>query len=315
MAESSKIVLVMLSTGKQGGAVVRVLAKANEAAAPGAIAPWIILAQTRDPTSAKCKALESLPGVRLHKGTPTDPLPLFTSAPGPVYAVFSVQQSVDNPKGVEGETVEANALADAAAKHDVKHFVYTSVNFGGVPDDKTYVPHFESKRLAEAYLKATHPKLPTTILRPVTFMDQLVMGDPASATSKLTKIMFLTQLQPTTRLHFIACSDIGGVAALVLESPERYIGKDVDLAGDQCSPKDLEDGWREMFGEEMRPKMMGGGALAWAIRAGMKELRLMFKFFNEIGFNADIPALREQYPDLKDWKTFLRTEVQKQGPT
>jgi hypothetical protein len=57
-----------------------------------------------------------------------------------VYAVFSVQQSVDNPKGVAGETAEANALADAAAKHAVKHFLYSSVNFGGVPDNKTYVP-------------------------------------------------------------------------------------------------------------------------------------------------------------------------------
>ncbi|KAF8217440.1 nucleoside-diphosphate-sugar epimerase family protein [Mycena galopus ATCC 62051] len=309
MAEetSSKIVLVMLSTGKQGSAVVRALAKTNELAAEGAI-PWIILAQTRNPESAKSKALESLRGVRLHKGIPTDPLPLFTSAPGPVYAVFSVQQSVDNPKGVAGETIEANALADAAAKHDVKHFVYASVNFGGAQDDKTYVPHFESKRLAEEHLKAKHPALPRTILRPVTFMDQLVVGDPDSAVARLTKILFLTQLKPTTRLQFIACSDIGGVAALVLQNPDRYIGQDVDLAGDELSAKELQDGWHEVFGTEMRPQMIGGGALAWALRAGMKELRLMFKFFNEIGFTADIPALRAQYPELKDWKAFLRAE-------
>jgi hypothetical protein len=68
----------------------------------------------------------------------------------------------------------------------------------------------------------------------------------------------------------------------VLQNPERYIGKDIDLAGDQLSPKDLEDGWREVFGEEMRPKMMGGTALAWAIRVGMKELRLMFKVRAEV---------------------------------
>ncbi|KAJ6471639.1 NAD(P)-binding protein [Mycena vitilis] len=269
----SRIVLVMLSTGKQGGAAVRALAKANESA-PSDAMPWLILAQTRDPTSAKSKALESLRGVRLHKGTPTDAAALFTSAPGPVYAVFSVQQSVDNPKGVAGETIEANAIADAAAKHDVKHFVYTSVNFGGAEGDKTYVPHFESKRLAEAHLKATHPDLSTTILRPVTFMDQLVMGDPASATARLTKLLFLTQLKPSKRLQFIACSDIGGVAALVLENPERYIGKDVDLAGDALTPSDLETGWREVFGTEMRPKMFGGTVLARALRMGMKELRL-----------------------------------------
>ncbi|KAJ7258058.1 hypothetical protein B0H12DRAFT_451187 [Mycena haematopus] len=302
-----KVVLVMLSTGRQGGAVVRALAKVNESASD----PWLILAQTRNPTSAKSKTLESLRGVRLHKGTPTDPLALFTSAPGPVYAVFSVQQSYDNPKGVAGETVEANALADAAAQHDVKHFIYASVNFGGVPENKTYVPHFESKRRAEEYLKAKHPKLPTTILRPVTFMDEFVADDPNSALARLTKIILLTQLKPTTRLQLVACSDIGGVAALVLGNPERYIGKHVDVAGDKLSPKELEDGWREVFGNELRPNMIGGTAIAWAIRAGKKELRLMFKFFNEIGFDADIPVLREQYPELKDWKAFLRANVPK----
>jgi hypothetical protein len=113
-------------------------------------------------------------------------------------------------------------------------------------------------------------------------MDQLVVGDPNSATTRVTKLMFLTQLNPTTRLQFVACSDIGKIAVQVLQNPERYIGKDVDLAGDQLSIKDLEDGWMEVFGEEMRPKMMGGTALAWAIRVGIKELRLMFKVRAEV---------------------------------
>ncbi|KAJ7505440.1 NAD(P)-binding protein [Mycena galericulata] len=305
---ASKVVLVMLSTGRQGGAVVRALAQQNKSA-PADAAPWIILAQTRDTTSAKSKALESLPGVRLHKGSPDDPAALFTSFDGTIYAVFSVQQSIDNPKGVEHEVVQANALADAAAKHGVKHFVYSSVNFGGV--DKTYVPHFDSKLLTEAYLEAKHPTLPKTILRPVTFMDEIFEGDPKSATKRIPKFIFLDQLKATTRLQFIAVSDIGAIAAMVLQNPERYLGQAVDMAGDQLSPKDLDDGWREVFGEGMRPKMIGGSTLAWAVRVGVKELRLMFKFFNETGFNVDIPAVRAQYPELKDWKTFLRSGLQK----
>ncbi|KAJ6536354.1 hypothetical protein B0H19DRAFT_1004034 [Mycena capillaripes] len=304
---STKIVLVMLSTGTQGGGVVKALAKANEASGQDP-APWLILAQTRDPTSTKSKALASLRGVRLHKGTPIDPAVLFNSAPGPVYGVFSVQQSYENPKGIEGEVAEAKALADVAAQHGVKHFVYTSVNFGP-QGPKTYVPHFESKRLVEEYIKSKN--LPTTVLRPTTFMDQLAVGDASSTFARLTKLIMLTQLKPDTRLHFIAASDIGGVAALVFSNPDRYLGQIVDLAGDALTPKNLADGWREVFGVEMRPQIMGGNALAWAVRAGRKELRLMFKFFNEIGYNVDIPALRAQYPELKDWKTFLRTEVPK----
>ncbi|KAJ7879220.1 nucleoside-diphosphate-sugar epimerase family protein [Mycena olivaceomarginata] len=306
MAEptSPKIVLVFLATGRQGRGVVHALAKANEAAREGA-EPWLILAQTRDPASAKSKALASLRGVRLHKGVPTEPAALFASAPGPVYAVFSVQQSYENPKGVAGETVEANGIADAAAAHGVKHFVYTSVNLGGGGGHGCPA----SKRLAEKHLKEKHPTLPTTILRPVTFMDEFIPDDPDSATARLTKLILLTQLRPTTRVQCVACSDIGGVAALVLAHPERYIGKDFDIAGESLAPKDFEDGWREVFREELRPKMIGGNTLAWAVRTGKKELRLMFKFFNEAGFNVNIPAVRGEYPELKDWRAFLRASI------
>ncbi|KAJ6462728.1 hypothetical protein DFH09DRAFT_1347558 [Mycena vulgaris] len=125
--------------------------------------------------------------------------------------------------------------------------------------------------------------------------------------------MFLTQLKPETRLQVVAVSDVGRVvavsdvgrvAALVLQDPERYIGKTFDWAGDHLIPKDFEDDWREVFGDEMSPKMLGGAALAWAVRTGMKKLRLMLKVFNGIAFDADIPALRAQSPDLKDLLSF-----------
>lgn len=108
-------------------------------------------------------------------------------------------------------------------------------------------------------------------------MDQLVQGDPASAVTRLTKIMFLCQLKPTTRLQFVAASDLGPIAALALQHPETYIGRTVDVAGDALTPRDLEDGWREVFGVEMRPDMVGGSALSWVVRTATKDLRLMFK--------------------------------------
>lgn len=126
-------------------------------------------------------------------------------------------------------------------------------------------------------MKTAHPTLPTTILRPVTFMDQLVQGDPTSAVSRLTKIMFLCQLNPTTRLQLVAAADVGAVAALALQDPETYIGRIVDVAGDAVTPRDFEDGWREVFGVEMRPEMLAGSALSWMVKTATKDLRLMFK--------------------------------------
>ncbi|KAJ7095478.1 hypothetical protein C8R43DRAFT_1049386 [Mycena crocata] len=325
-ATPSKLVLVMLATGKQGAGVVRALAAANTRASSSDSAftpssasahpyPWTILAQTRDPLSAKSRALSLLPGVHLLAGSPDTPSALFAAAqnlnldtPSRVHAVYSVQLGLDNPGGLAGEVAQAKALADAAAAHGVKHFIYAGANFGGGED--TGVPHLETKRTVEAYMRTAHPSLPVTVLRPVTFMDQLVQGDPTSTVSRLTKIMFLCQLRPSTRLQFVAASDLGAVAALVLEHPEEYVGKAVDVAGDALTPRDLEEGWREVFGVELRPDMMGGSALSWAVKTATKDLRLMFKFFNDVGYNADIPAAREMYPEMKDWRTFLRTEVQ-----
>ncbi|KAJ6616954.1 hypothetical protein B0H10DRAFT_2218942 [Mycena sp. CBHHK59/15] len=294
--DAPKVILVMLATGKQGSAVVHALARANDPTPA-----FTILAQTRDPASAKSRALGALPNVRLLQGTADAPAALFAAAGVPVHGVFSVQQSVDNPGGVAGELVQANALADAAAQAGVRHFVYASVNFGGVEGDRTEVPHFESKRLAELHLRTAHPTLRVTLLRLVTFMDQLVLGAPSSTTTRLTKIMFLTQLKPAVRLQFIAVSDIGRVAARVFADPAHYVGKTVNLAGDARTPGELDAGWRAVFGKDkgMRPRMLGGGLLAWAVG-----------FFDEVGFDVDILALRAEFPELKDWETFLRTEVQ-----
>jgi hypothetical protein len=33
------------------------------------------------------------------------------------------------------------------------------------------------------------------------------------------------------------------------------------------------------------------------------------QFFNEAGFNVDIPAVRDEYPELKDWRAFLRASI------
>ncbi|KAF8214041.1 hypothetical protein K438DRAFT_1563603 [Mycena galopus ATCC 62051] len=304
----SKIVLVMLATGKQGAGVVRALAHINDSA-PSGPAPWTILAQTRNVSSRKSAALATLHGVQLVQGSPDTPETFFAAAPGPVYAVYSVQLGLDNPKGLNSEMAQARALADAAAAHGVRHFIYAGANFGNTPGNRTNVPHLDTKRIGEEYLASAHPTLPTTVLRPVTFMDQLVQDDPASIVARLTKIMFLCQLAPTTRLQFIAASDLGAVAALALQNPDAYIGRKVDVAGDALTPKDLEDGWREVLGREMRPEMIGGSALSWMVRTATKDLRTMFKFFNEVGYNVDLAAAREMYPEMKDWKTFLRTEA------
>lgn len=77
------------------------------------------------------------------QGSADTPEALFATAPGPVYAVYSVQLGLDNPGGLEGEVAQAKRLADAAAAHGVQHFIYAGGNFGGAPGNtQTYVPQY-----------------------------------------------------------------------------------------------------------------------------------------------------------------------------
>ncbi|KAJ7470849.1 hypothetical protein FB451DRAFT_1339756 [Mycena latifolia] len=253
----SKVVLVMLATGKQGTGLVRGMIslplrvcidthvrpqpKVDGGAQSGGPLPFTILAQTRSATGAKSHELAALPGVR------------------------------------------ARALADAAAAYGVKHFVYSAGNFGGTGG--------YGRSPAEAYLRAVHPNLTRTILRPVTFMDELLPGP--STVERITTIMFLCQLLPDTRLQLVAGSDIGRVAALTFAAPEKWVGCVVDVAGDAQTPREMEAGWRTVKGREMRPSMVGGSALSWAVESATRDLRL-------ISYDADIAAARELYPEMKD---------------
>ena len=38
------------------------------------------------------------------------------------------------------------------------------------------------------------------------------------------------------------------------------------------------------------------------------ELGKMFAWFKEVGYGVDVPALKKQYPFLKDWRQWLEEE-------
>jgi uncharacterized protein YbjT (DUF2867 family) len=144
----SKTLLITGATGHQGGAVINALLHSSEAPKN-----FTLLALTRNiHSSAATTALEAKPSaMKLIEGILNKPEAIFIPAATPIWGVFSAQ----NPKGrdasVEIEERQGKALVDAAFKHNVKHFVYASVDRHGARSDMdpTPVPHLASKYRVE----------------------------------------------------------------------------------------------------------------------------------------------------------------------
>jgi uncharacterized protein YbjT (DUF2867 family) len=281
MNKQDKIILVTGATGQQGGAATRHLLQNG----------WQVRALTRDLESAKAQALAAQ-GAELVEGDFDDRASLGAALQG-VYGVFSVQNFWLPGVGAEGETRQGKAIADAAASAAVQHFVYTSV---GGAERHTGIPHFESKRRIEEHIEELG--LPATILRPVAFMDNYNWSRPAI----LNGSFYSWGLRPEKSLQLIAADDIGAFAALAFDNPAEYIGQALELAGDELTEAQIVATYSKVIG---RPVTLVQPAVSNDSPPDEEQIK-MISWFNEAGYQADIPDLRQRYAGLQTFEQYLR---------
>ncbi|MCJ1473585.1 hypothetical protein MMC13_002236 [Lambiella insularis] len=292
----SKPILITGATGKQGGSVIRALL-AHPSYSP---TTFPIYAITRNPSSSSSSRLTALsPAIKLIQGDTNNAPAIFSALPAKPWGVFSVQ--VPNKR----EVPQGKAIVDEAVKAGVSTFVYASVDRGVDSDtDPTDVPHFITKYEIEQHLMAkareSNGKMNYTILRPVFFLDNLDWG-------------FLGKLVITAwrdhvagkKLKVIATTDIGNFGATACMEPENpeYRNKALLLAGDDLTFDEADKIFKEKTGQGM-PTTYGflASLLLWAV----KDMGLMFRFFREKGFGADIEVLKAMdagkgLQDLSAW--------------
>lgn len=296
----SKTILVTGATGKQGGAVIKALLDTS--------ADITIFAVTRDPSSASAQKLANTsPKIQLIKGDLANPTAIFSSAPQPIHSVFSIQtpNAADN-QNADTEYEQGKALIDAAvAAGSVKHFVQTSVDRHGAKSasNPTKVPHFISKHKIEQHLLAKAPSagMTWTIVQPVAFLDNFAppMGGGFAA-------MWKVKLGWERPLQLVSTVDIGRVAAKALVEEERYAGRMIPLAGDDITLKQVQEIYKEQKKGEELPMLPD--QVATGILEGNYDMRMMFEFFVEEGYDADVEALRREFPGLLDYKAWLAKE-------
>ena len=277
---SERVILVTGATGKQGGAAFRKLRERG----------YSVRALTRNPDKPEARALVGR-GAEVVRGDLNDPASITRALDG-AYGVYSVQDSLG--QGIEAEVRQGIAVADAAKRSRISHLVYSSV---GSADQKTGIPHFDSKFRIEEHIRGTG--LRYTMFRPVFFMENWM-----ASRQFIEQGAIALPLKPETLLQMIAVDDIGAFVAMAFEKPGHWQGRAVDLAGDDLSLADVAQAFGRITGRDVQYQQVPWDQFEQ--QAG-HEIALMFRWFEEVGYHVDIPALRQEYPNLMGFERWLQT--------
>ncbi len=171
------------------------------------------------------------------------------------------------------------------------HFVYSSV---GNANQGTGIPHFDSKYAVEEAIVASG--VPYTIIAPVFFMDNFLQPWVTDTLREGT----LTMAMPGKReLQQVSVANIGAFATALIERRETVFGQRFDLAGDELT----NEAAASILSDHLKHSVHYIGFPADAMRAHSEDMALMFEWFDQTGYSADIAALRSNFPEVA-WQTF-----------
>jgi uncharacterized protein YbjT (DUF2867 family) len=274
-----KLILVTGATGHQGGAVVDCLLDKG----------WKVRAFTRGIDEKAVKSLKEK-GADTVIGDMNDIGTIEKALEG-VYGMFAVTTFFGD--GPQFEVQRGKNMAMAAKKAGLKHFIFSSVSSA---DKKTGIPHFDSKR--EIELEIAGLGLPFTIFRPVAFMYNY---DRPDTISSLNKGIFRGGTGPDKKQQLLSQEDLGAFVALAFEDPGRFLGKSVDLAGDELTMNEIAGVFGKIICKDVRYEQTPLDE----IRKFSPEMAVMTEWMDKYGYDADIRTLREIRPEILDLEKWL----------
>jgi len=207
------------------------------------------------------------------------------------YGAFSVQQY--RGIGVEAEIRQSKAFAEAAKRAGIRHFVYTSVLYAHLG---TGVPQFESKREIEAHIRSLD--VPYSIVRPASLMSNLEAEREA-----VRRGTYRTPFPAGLGRLYVAPADIGRVVAEAFDDPERWLGRELDLAGERISFDELAAAMSRVTGRRVVYEQ-----IPWAEYTATATPTAIARerWFIDHHEPADLEALHGEFPWLQSVEDYLR---------
>ena len=278
---AERIILVTGATGNQGGAVARHLLQRGN---------FKVRALVRDPNKSAAQALQQA-GAELVAGDFSDRASLDRALQG-ARGVFSLQTFLKEG-GLEAEIRDGKTVADAASSAGVQHFVYSSV---GSAERNTGIPHFDSKFQVEEYIRAIG--LPYTIMRPVFFFYNYNAMRPMIETGTLSQ-----PLGPETKLQQLSEEDYGEMVAEVFERPTDFLNREQEVASVEMTMTEIAAAFSRVFGKTVNYQQIPFEAFEQ--QAG-EEVTIMYRWFENVGYRADLAELKRDFPAPTDFESYLR---------
>jgi uncharacterized protein YbjT (DUF2867 family) len=277
--DAEKIILVTGATGNQGGAIAHQLLQRGK---------FKVRAMVRDESKPAAQVLKQA-GAELASGDFNDRASLDCALQG-VYGVFSMQ---DFKEGAEVEIRHGKVMVDAARAAGIEHFVYSSV---GSAQRNTGIPHFDSKFQVEEYVRAIG--LSYTILRPVFFFYNY------TAMRAMVEAGTLFQpLSPNTKLQQLSEEDYGAMVADVFERPADFMNREIEVASVEMTMTEIAAAFTHVSGKPVNYQQIPFETFQQ--QAG-EEVTLMFRWFENVGYIANIEKLKHDFSRLSSFESYLR---------
>lgn len=304
---SKRTIAVVGATGSQGGGLARAIL---EDPASG----FSVRAITRNPSSKPALELARI-GAEVFAADIDDEKSLTCALKGAHSAYFvTFYWAHYSP---EKERMQAAALARAAKAANIRHAIWSTLEdtrqWVPLSDNRLptlmgryKVPHFDAKGESNRFF--TELGVPTTFLLTSFYWDNfLTPGMSLKAASD--GILTLTLPLSDKRLPGIAAADIGRCAYGIFREGTQHIGRNIGIAGEQLTGKQMADAFARVLKREVRYQDIEPESYRNLGFAGAEDLGNMFQFkcdFSEYYCGArDVTVSRHLNPALQNFDTWL----------
>jgi len=289
MSHHKRTILVTGSTGAQGGSVARYLLENGT---------FNVRCLVRNLSSPKSLELFDQ-GAQLIKGDLDDVESLVHAMDG-CYGVFGLTNFWGPNVGYEGEIKHGKNLGDACKRANIHHLVYSSL------DRNSDVPHFESKVIAEDYMKSC---VPTTSLITSFYFENFGTFFPPKEENG--EWVFSVPQKSSTKVPMFSVYETGGWVLQAFLHPELYLNKDVPAVSHYISYPELVEGFTKVTGKKAKFNEIPNEVFRTFGFPGAEDIALNMKYFDDLtdGVKVDRRGGLEESKGIfsgEDWESYLR---------